>query len=126
MPRADVKPLRSEPGWGCSCKSFRYGEPTPEQALAALVKSASVTVEGSGWNQFIAWTNPETRYIVTFDQDARRGAGFCKHCTAALTRWAPWHRQLALGADNALAEIKRLKKELRAANRKITRLEAKV
>jgi len=122
MPRADVKPLGIGPGFGCNCKAFRFGEPTPEQALAALAKSASVTVEGCGWNQFIAWTNPENRYIVTFDQDARRGAGFCKHCTAALSRWAPWHRQLALGADEALSEIKRLKGELKKRDRELRKL----
>jgi len=125
MPKADVKPLSPGAGFGCSCPSFRLGEPTPEQALAALARSASVTVEGSGWNQFIAWTNPENRYIVTFDSDARKGAGFCKHCTAALTRWAPWHRQLALGADDALAEIKRLEKESKKLRREITKWKKK-
>jgi hypothetical protein len=31
--------------------------------------------------------------------------------------WAPWFRQLALGADDALAEIDRLRKELKKVAR---------
>ena len=125
MPRADVKPLGTSPGWGCDCRGFRLGEPTPEQALAALARSASVTVEESGsfwaWtHNFEAWTDPENRYIVTFDET--KPGGHCKHITAALSHWAPWHRQLALGADEALSEIKRLKGELKKRDRELRKL----
>ena len=113
MPRADVKPLETGPGFGCSCPSFKFGQPTPEQALAALARSASVAVFGKKGedHEFIAWTNPEVRHVVIFDPD--KPGGHCKHITACLTHWAPWHRQLALGADDALSEIKRLKGELK-------------
>ena len=111
------------PGWGCNCRAFRMGEPTPEQALAALARSANVTVWSSNGKQFVAWTEPGNRYDVTWDPD--KPGGWCKHTIACLVHWAPWHRQLALGADATLADIHRLEKELRAANRKIARLEAK-
>jgi len=105
-------------GWGCSDPSFRYGEPTPEQALKALARSANVTVEYKGEDEdglhFEAWTDPDNRYQVTYGPG--RG-GFCKHAAACLVHWAPWHRQLALGAADALEEIKRLEKETRKLRR---------
>ena len=81
-----------------------------------------MTVEQLNPVRFIAWTDPESRYQVTYDPNAIGGTGFCKHITATLTHWAPWHRQLALGADDALAEIKRLKGELKKRDREIRKL----
>jgi len=123
LPKADVKPLSTGPGWGCSCPAFRLGEPTPEQALAALARSVNVTVESKGWSQFVAWTDPESRYIVTLDM-ANPG-GWCKHIIASQVTWVSWHRQLALGADDALAEIKRLEKESKKLRREITKWQKK-
>ena len=113
------------PGLGCSCRAFRMGEPTPEQALAALARSANVTVTDmgafrDGTHEFGAWTDPKNRYSVAFDEN--KPGGWCKHCIAALAHWAPWHRRLALGADEALAEIKNLRKELKARDREIRKL----
>ena len=109
------------PGWGCTCRAFRLGEPTPEQALAALARSANVTVEDrgafrDGTHRFEAWTDPDNRYIVTYDQN--RPGGWCKHTIACLSHFAPWHRQLALGASDALDEIKRLRKEIKGLQRR--------
>jgi len=124
MPRADVKPLRPGPGWGCSCRGFRRGQPTPEQALASLARSANVTVDFikrlDGTLYFRAWTEPDITYTVTHDPNSP--GGWCKHTIACLSHWAPWHRQLALGADDALAEIKRLKGELKKRDREIRKL----
>ena len=126
MPVSMGKPPGSGSGWGCSCWASRNsGNPTPEQALAALARSANVTVTDLGWKddgtrQFEAWTEPENRYIVTYDPN--HAGSVCKHCIAALTAWAPWHRQLALGASDALDEIKRLRKELKARDREIAKL----
>ena len=121
----NVGKLESGPGWGCTCRAFRMGEPTPEQALAALARSANVTVEDmgafrDGTHRFEAWTDPDNRYIVTYDQS--RPGGWCKHTIACLVQFAPWHRQLALGASDALDEIKRLRKELKARDREIAKL----
>jgi hypothetical protein len=66
-------------GWGCTCQAFRLTEPTPEQALAALVKVGLVTVTPRSLNQWDAWTTPDSRYIVT---RAPGPGGFCKHCLA--------------------------------------------
>ena len=117
------------PGWGCTCRAFRLSEPTPEQALAALARSANVTVtdldwQGDGTRQFEAWTEPENRYYVHFDE--HRPGGWCKHTIACLTHWAPWHRQLALGADQALNDIKALSTQNRKMLRSIAKLEKEV
>jgi hypothetical protein len=121
-------PVRAErqeagPGWGCSCRAFRRGEPTPEQALAALARSANVTVEFRAEGEFVAWTDPADRYEVTFDP--YKPGGWCKHCVACLSHLAPWHRQLALGAGDALDEIKRLRKEIKKLERENERLRRK-
>ena len=127
MPRADVKPLSTGPGWGCNCPAFRLGEPTPEQALAALARSVrkdsqgrAVTVDRRGDTQYRAWTDPKSAYNIVFDP--QKSGGWCKHIIACLVYWAPWHRQLALGADDALAEIKSLRKELKKREREIRKL----
>ena len=125
MPVNIGKPPEPGPGWGCTCRAFRLGEPTPEQALAALARSANVTVEDKGpgalsEHMFRAWTEPENRYVVTYDPD--KSGGWCKHTIGCMSHFAPWHRQLALGAADALDEIKRLRKELRARDREIAKL----
>ena len=117
--------LETGPGWGCNCWPSHQGIQTPEKALAALARSASVTVTDLGRNsdgvrQFEAWTDPDSRYIVTYDPN--RPGTFCKHICACVIAFAPWHRQLALGAADALDEIKQLRKELRARDREIAKL----
>jgi len=123
----NIGSIESGPGWGCSCRGFRWDQPTPEQALAALARSASVTVEFVGADgdklQFIAWTEPENRYNVTYDPN--HAGGWDKHVLACLTHLVPWHRQLALGAADALDRIHELEKNNRKLQRKIARLEAK-
>ena len=125
MPVNIGKPPEPGPGWGCSCWPSRRDNLSPEQALKALARSALVTVTDLGWKpdgtrQFEAWTDPDSRYIVIYDPN--RPGSFCKHCLAALIAWAPWHRQLALGAADALDEIKQLRKELKARDREIAKL----
>ena len=109
------------PGWGCSCRAFRMGEPTPEQAFAALARSANVTVVDMGasrdnTHRFGAWTDPESQYVVTYDPN--KPGGWDKHILACLTYWVPWFRQVALGACDALDKIKYLEKE----NKKLQKL----
>jgi hypothetical protein len=82
MPATIVK---SGPGWGCSCRASRPGDPTPEQALAALARAADVTVEPvrtlpDGSMEFRAWTRPEDVYEVVYDP--HREGWFCKHAVA--------------------------------------------
>ena len=74
--------------------------------------------------QFEAWTDPDNRYIVTYDPS--RAGSFCKHCLAALIAWAPWHRPLALGADQALNDIKALATQNRKMLRSIAKLEKEI
>lgn len=85
------------PGWGCSCPSFRLGEPTPEQAVAALIRSRSVTVVDQGvrdgLHYFTAWTKPGNEYTVVFAPD--HPGGWCKHIIACLSVWYPWLRAVA-------------------------------
>ena len=111
-----------EPGWGCSCRGFRWDQPTPEQALAALARSANVTVTEIAPHQFEAWTDPQDRYRVVFDPESR-ARGWCKHCIACMVQFAPWHRQLALGASDALDRIHELEKENRKLKRLMSRME---
>jgi len=96
--------------------------------MAALARSANVTVEflgeKDGQLSFVAWTEPESRYSVTFDPDAP--GGWCKHCLGCLSHFAPWYRQLALGAGEALDEIKMLRTGNRALGRKIERMERRM
>ena len=128
MPKADVKPLETGPGFGCSCRAWRPGEPAdPNRALAAMARSANVTVSFikrlDGTLYFRVWTEPDITYTVTHDPNSP--GGWCKHTIACLSHWAPWHRQLALGADDALAEIKRLEKESKKLRREITKWQKK-
>jgi hypothetical protein len=98
------------------------GEPTPEEAVKALARSASVTVtDKGGWYE--CWTDPEDRYRVT--HDPANPGGWCKHCIAAMVAFAPWHRQLALGTQELLDEIHELRKENRKRGRRIKTLERK-
>ena len=126
MPVNIGKPPEPGPGWGCTCRAFRMGEPTPEQALAALARSANVTVEelalwqGHRDRMFKVWTEPQNQYTVTYDP--LKPGGWCKHTIACLSHFAPWHRQLALGAADALDEIKRLRKENKRYEREIAKL----
>ena len=125
MTPVNIGDLPAGPGWGCSCPAFRMGEPTPEPALAALARAVTVTVEDKGWSssgtrRFEAWTEPENRYLVTYDP--RHAGGWCKHIMACQVAFAPWHRHLALGAEDALATIKRLEKEARKRDREIRKL----
>jgi hypothetical protein len=120
VPRANV--IDPQPGgWGCTCPAWRPGEPEPGEALAALARSANVTVEVVGPNEWRCWTDPESKYRVTYDP-ARPG-GWCKHCEACLIESAPWHRQTALGAAEALDRVHALEVENRALARKVKRLE---
>ena len=129
MPVSMGKPPEPGPGFGCTCRAFRLGEPTPEQALAALARSANVTVEDKGHGalseyMFRAWTEPENHYIVTYDPN--RSGGWCKHTIACLSHFAPWHRQLALGADQALNDIRALATQNRKMLRSIAKLEKEI
>jgi hypothetical protein len=122
MPKADVAPLPAlGPGFGCNCPAFRFGEPTPEQAAKALANSANVTVQligvdSDGQAHFCTWTQPDHRYETVWDPAARR-AGWCKHSIACLAHWAPWHRQLALGADALIAEAGALRAQVKKLER---------
>ena len=112
------------PGWGCSCRAWRPGEPTPEQAFAALARSANVTVVDMGasrdnTHRFGAWTDPESQYVVTYDPN--KPGGWDKHILACLTYWVPWFRQVALGADEALTEIKQLQEDNRRLEKEIAK-----
>jgi len=132
MPVVQAEPTISGPGWGCSCRAFRLGEPTPEEALSALARVVDpkrpVTVrfikeDGNGIH-FTAWSDPEERYNVTYDPGSP--GGWCKHIVACAAHWFPWNRQLALGADEALGEIKKLRKELGSERKKRERIERKL
>lgn len=112
------KPVATGNGWGCSCPSFRFGEPDPATALSRLGGSANVTVEFKGKDadglHFVTWTDPENQYQLTYGPGK---VGWCKHAIGCMVHFLPWHRQLALGAADALEEIKQLRKE----NRKLER-----
>jgi hypothetical protein len=123
------KPVSVGPGWGCSCPAYRHGEPTPEEAVKALDRAANVTVlwlgkDGESNLEFEAWTDPENRYKLTYGPGGPHG--WCKHCVAALSHYAPWFRQLALGAGELLKENHELRKESRKNERRIERLETKL
>ena len=111
-------------GWGCSCPATRHGEPTPEQAVKALDRAANVTVlflgNGPDGLEFEAWTDPENRYQLTYGPGRH---SWCKHSIGCLSHYAPWFRQLALGAGELLRENHRLRKENRKYERTIERLE---
>jgi len=129
MPVFDAgKPLVTGSGWGCSCPAFKIDEPTPEQALAALARSATVTVTFGGIDQdgnlcFRAWTEPGNVYEVTYGAGEH---GWCKHSLACLSNWLPWYHQLALGASGALDEIERLRKENKRLGKEIAKRDREI
>jgi len=112
----------SEVGWGCTCPSFRFGEPKPDAALKALAKAAVVTVEDMGtdgpYRRYRAWTEPGKYYEVA--RGPGRG-GFCKHVAACLFLENPWLRQAALGASDLLEQFDALEKENKKLRREIAR-----
>jgi hypothetical protein len=118
------KPIAAGPGWGCSCPAYRHGEPTPEQAIKALDRATNVTVlwlgNGPDGIEFEAWTDPANRYKLTYGSGGPHG--WCKHAIGCLSHYAPWFRQLALGAGELLKENHELGKEKRKLERTIKRL----
>ena len=122
MPTFEAGEKSSGPGWGCSCKSSKFGEPTPEQAIMTLARSANVTVAlkkkfSNGKLEFEAWTDPESRYVVTYDPELP--GTFCKHATACAIHFAPWQRQAALGAKGLLEKAATLERENRKLRKEL-------
>jgi hypothetical protein len=127
MPSFTVKDAASGSGWGCSCPAWRPGEPEPEEALRALARAELVTVEFEGWRDgqahFTCWTDPKSRYAVTYDPN--RPGGWCKHCMSALVQFAPWMPALEAGAAGALNKIAALEKEVKKLKKEKARWERK-
>ncbi len=101
-------------GWWCTCPACRLGEPTPAEALAALIRAASVTIVPQGQDEWLAWTRPDSRYIVA---RAQGQGGWCKHILAVALHDQPLLRPAAIGAAELQAELKSLQKENRRLER---------
>lgn len=133
MPKFDIQDTKEPgPGFGCSCRAFRLGEPTPEQALKELARSANVTTEREfchPWRDetpFTAWTEPDVKHKVWFDPQALSGTGHCKHVLGCLSHWVPWFRQVALGAAWALDRIAELEKENKRLGREVAKRDREI
>lgn len=119
MPTFDAGSVATGNGWGCNCGkgAFRLGTPTPDEAVRALARAATVTVtdlgiDERGVRRFRVWTEPGKEYDVLFGPG--RG-GYDKHCMAATFIDAPFLYQAALGAGDLLDKVNELEK----ANRKL-------
>jgi len=61
------------------------------------------------------WTDPESRYHVVTGTNG----GWCKHVAAVMFEQMPWLRQAALGADDLLARVAALEKEVRRLDKEV-------
>jgi hypothetical protein len=99
-------------GWACTCPAFKLGTPTPEQAVAALARSATVEAERLDEARWLARSkgSPHT-YVVAYDPD--QPGGWCKHVARCASTFLPWLGEAAAGAATLIATVKEQGKEIR-------------
>ena len=99
-------------GWACTCPAFKIGTPTPEQAVAALERSAAVETERLDASRWLARSkgSPNT-YVVVYDPT--EPGGWCKHIARCASSYLPWLAQAAEGAAALSRELTDKRKELR-------------
>jgi hypothetical protein len=94
-----------------------------------MIRAADVTVEDLGakrdtFHHFRAWTNPESKYSVTFNTAG--GGGFCKHvaaCAALLVGdWlSSGYNELRKENEEWQRQEKSMRREIKKLSRELTR-----
>jgi len=113
------------PGWGCTCRAFRLGEPDGLTVLRAIARAVDVQFEliekkPDDKLDFLAWTDPERTYDVTYDPGA--SGGFCKHIAACAAYLAGDWLKIGFEQIREEQEWKRTaQKELKALQRKLAK-----
>jgi hypothetical protein len=126
MPHVDAGRLSL--GWGCSCPSFKMGNPSPRTAYRAALKAVDEKypvqvlyqgIDDDGVISFAAWSK-ETRYAVVLAPDS--SGGFCKHTLAcAAELGGAFWRSLFEGVKRQEEAWKKQMQELKQENRKLSR-----
>ena len=113
------------PGFGCQCPSSLK----QEQILAAMGRAALVTIEYQktemdGTLVFRTWTDPENIYLTTFNP--KKPGKICKHGIAVSAYIVgDWFTDGLTQLREEQAQCRQTKKDLKALQRMVIRLEKK-
>ena len=114
------------PGWGCSCPAPKAYP--PERTLAVLTRAAYVDVElvkthKNGVVEFLAWTQKDSQYVVTFSPTSAT-ENLCKHIVACAAHLVgDWLMNVCVQAGREDELAKEQGKRIRKLERRLKRKE---